>query len=50
VTSSFGYYRFEDVQVGESFVMNVNSRSFRFVPRVVTVNDTLTDVDFTGLE
>jgi hypothetical protein len=50
VTSSFGYYRFEDVQVGESFVMNVNSRSFRFVPRVVTVNDALTDVDFTGLE
>jgi hypothetical protein len=50
VTSSFGYYRFEDVPVGESFVMTVNSRSFRFVPRVITVNDAMTDVDFTGLE
>ncbi|QQS32895.1 MAG: carboxypeptidase regulatory-like domain-containing protein [Acidobacteriota bacterium] len=50
VTSSFGYYRFEGVPVGESFVMSVNSRSYRFVPRVVQVLDTLTDVDFVGLE
>jgi hypothetical protein len=50
VSSSFGYYRFEGVPVGDSFVMNVNSRSFRFVPRVVQVLDTLTDVDFVGLE
>ncbi|QQS31614.1 MAG: carboxypeptidase regulatory-like domain-containing protein [Acidobacteriota bacterium] len=50
VTSSFGYYRFEGVPVGDSFVMTVNSRSYRFVPRVVTVTDTLTDVDFVGLE
>jgi hypothetical protein len=50
VTSSFGYYRFEGVPVGDSFVMSVNSRNFRFVPRVVTVTDTLTDVDFVGIE
>jgi hypothetical protein len=50
VTSSFGYYRFEGVPVGDSFVMSVNSRSYRFVPRVVLVTDTLTDVDFVGLE
>jgi hypothetical protein len=50
VTSSFGYYRFEGVPVGDSFVMSVNSRNFRFVPRVVVVTDTLTDVDFVGLE
>ena len=50
VTSSFGYYKFEHVPVGGSFVMNVNSRLYRFTPRVVSVTDTLTDVDFTGLE
>jgi hypothetical protein len=50
MTSSFGYYRFEGVPVGDSFVMTVNSRSYRFVPRVVLVTDTLTDVDFVGLE
>ncbi|QQS34080.1 MAG: carboxypeptidase regulatory-like domain-containing protein [Acidobacteriota bacterium] len=50
VTSSFGYYRFEGVPVGDSFVMSVSSRSYRFTPRVVQVLDTLTDVDFVGLE
>ncbi|MBX3293622.1 MAG: carboxypeptidase regulatory-like domain-containing protein [Acidobacteria bacterium] len=50
VTSSFGYYRFEGVPVGDSFVMTVNSRSYRFVPRLVNVLDNMTDVDFVGLE
>jgi hypothetical protein len=50
VTSSFGYYRFEGVPVGDSYVMAVNSRLYRFTPRVVQVTDTLTDVDFIGLE
>lgn len=50
VTSSFGYYRFEGVMVGTSYVMGVRSRQYRFVPRVVTVLDTLNNVDFVGLE
>jgi hypothetical protein len=50
VTSSFGYYRFEGVPVGDSFVMSVNSRSYRFKPRFVNVLDNMTDVDFIGLE
>jgi hypothetical protein len=50
VTSSFGYYRFEGVPVGDTFVMTVNSRLYRFTPRVVQVVDTLTYVDFVGLE
>jgi hypothetical protein len=50
VTSSFGYYRFEGVPVGDSFVMTVNSRLFRFKPRIVNVVDNLSDVDFVGLE
>ena len=49
-TSSFGYYRFENVEAGPSYVMGVTSRNFRFTPRVVQVTDTLTDVDFIGLE
>ncbi|MBX3294044.1 MAG: carboxypeptidase regulatory-like domain-containing protein, partial [Acidobacteria bacterium] len=50
VTSSFGYYKFEGVTAGDNYVMNVNSRLYRFTPRVVLVSDTLTDVDFVGLE
>ena len=49
-TSSFGYYTFSDVEVGASYVVSVQSRRYRFAPRVVQVFDTLTDVDFTGLE
>jgi hypothetical protein len=49
-TSSFGFYRFEGVTVGESYVMGVSSRNYRFTPRVVQVFDSLTDIDFVGLE
>lgn len=49
-TSTFGYYRFDDVQVGETYVMGVSSRRYRFAPRAVQVFDTLTDVDFVGQE
>jgi uncharacterized repeat protein (TIGR01451 family) len=49
-TSSFGYYRFENVEAGPSYVMGVTSRSYRFTPRIIQVTDTLTDVDFIGIE
>ena len=49
-TSSFGYYRFDDVAAGESYVVSVASRRYRYAPRVVQVFDTLTDVDFVGQE
>ena len=47
-TSSFGHYRFEDVEVGSTLVMSVTSNRYRYTPRVVQVFDTLADVDFTG--
>ncbi len=49
-TSTFGYYQFEDVSVGETFVMSVASRRYRFGPRAVQVLDSLSDVDFIGQE
>jgi hypothetical protein len=49
-TSTFGYYRFDDVEVGETYIMSVTSRRFRFAPRTVQVLDSLADVDFVGQE
>ncbi len=49
-SSTFGFYSFEDVAVGETFVMSVASRRYRFTPRIVQVLDNLSDVDFTGQE
>ena len=41
---------FEDVPAGETYLMGVASKRYRFATRVVQVFDTLTDVEFTGIE
>ncbi len=46
VSSSFGYYRFTDVQAGATYVMSVASKRYQFTPRTVTVADELTGIDF----
>lgn len=50
ITSSFGYYRFTEVEAGEIYVIGVSSKRYRFASRAVQVADALTDVDFVGLE
>ena len=45
-TSVFGYYRFEDVEVGQTYIFNVHSKRFRFAPQVVTVMEELTELNF----
>ena len=49
-TSSFGYYQFDDAESGRTYIISVASRSYRFAPQVLQVFDTLSDVDFVGLE
>ena len=45
-TGSFGYYRFDDVEAGGTYVVSVGSKRYIFPSRVMVVSDTLTDVDF----
>lgn len=47
-TSSFGTYRFEDVESGATYVFSVSSKQYRFTPRVVQIVDSLADFDFVG--
>ncbi len=47
-TNSFGYYHFEDVEIGQSYTMTVQSKRYYFAPRVVTVSDELVNLDFTA--
>lgn len=49
-TNTFGYYHFDEVLVGETYTVAVNSKKYFFAnsPRVVTVNDELTNLDFTS--
>ena len=48
-TGTFGYYRFDDIEAGQTVVINVTSKRFHFTPRVISVTDELTGVDFTAL-
>ncbi|HQZ94796.1 MAG TPA: DUF4394 domain-containing protein [Pyrinomonadaceae bacterium] len=47
-TSSFGIYRFEDVEAGGSYIVSVGSKRYNFSPRIVQVVDPVTDLDFIG--
>jgi hypothetical protein len=47
-TSAFGYYRFDDLPTGETYVLQVASKRFTFrnPSRIVTLTEDLTDADF----
>lgn len=45
LSSSMGYYHFDDVQSGQTYVVSVKTRRFRFQPMTVSVSDELTDLN-----
>ena len=49
-TSSLGYYSFDGVEAGNTYVIGVASKRFRFETRAVQVNDSADNVDFVGRE
>ncbi len=49
-TGSFGFYSFEGVPAGSMYTVSVSSKRYRFAPRVLSVTNSLTDIDFVGLE
>ena len=46
LSSAFGYYSFEDVEAGATYIVAVQSKRFTFAPQVVSVNDNISDLDF----
>jgi hypothetical protein len=50
LTNPFGKYRFDDVFVGETYVVSVSAKGYTFInsSRVVQVEDTIDDLDFTA--
>lgn len=49
-TNSFGYYKLEDIEVGESYIFSVKARRYHFASQVVQVIDELVNLDFTASE
>ena len=47
-TSSFGYYIFEDVEIGQTTIFNVYHRRYQFDTQVVTPNNVIENLDFTA--
>ncbi len=50
-TNSFGYYSFDSVEVGETYIISVMSKRYQFAQptQVLSVNEELNDVNFTAL-
>ena len=47
-TNPFGYYRFIDVEVGQTLIFNVFSKRFQFSPQVVEITEDRNDLNFTA--
>lgn len=50
LTNAFGFYRFDDIQAGETYVISVQSKRYQFAEptRVLNVTSELSGVDFTA--
>jgi len=49
-TSSFGYYQFDDVEVGQAIIISVSSKRYVYAPKTLSLQENVTDVDFLPVE
>lgn len=45
-TNPFGYFRFDAVVIGEVYVFTVSSKSYSFIPQVVSINEEMSELNF----
>ncbi len=48
-TNPFGYYRFAEVEAGQTGIITLNSKSYIFAPFVLNITDSISDLNFTPL-
>ena len=46
-TDSNGYFRFEEVEAGQTYIFNVYSKQYQFDSKVITINENLIELNFT---
>lgn len=49
VTNPFGYYRFETVAAGETFILETRHKNYAFAPQVIFAAENLSDVNIKAL-
>ena len=47
-TNPFGYFRFFEIQAGQTYIVAVSSKSFTFAPRLTMVMEDVTDLNFSA--
>lgn len=47
-TGAFGYFRFDDVEAGQTVTISVTSKRFFFQPIILNVGDEITGLEITG--
>jgi len=47
-TNSFGYYTFKDIEVGQTYIINVYSKRYQFNPQVISLTENLGGLNFTA--
>lgn len=48
LTNPFGYYRFEEVSVGETYIVSVYSKRYNFAPQTINVFEEIENFDFSA--
>lgn len=49
-SNPFGYYRFTEIPVGETYIFAVEHKLFTFSPQILNITDTIEDLNFTGFQ
>lgn len=47
-SSSFGNFRFEEVEAGQVYIISVSSKRYQFTPQVLTINEDVTELNLTA--
>ncbi len=46
MTNQFGFYRFDDVKAGQTYIVTIRSKQFTFSPQVVYLTGEMLDLNF----
>lgn len=49
ITNSFGFYRFNEIPAGETYILSVRHKSYQFDSQVLSVSEDIRNIDFTAL-
>ena len=47
-TNAFGYYNFEEIPVGETYILSAAHKRYQFNSQVITVSEEIQNADFTA--